>query len=220
MLKVLASVWVPGFGLALSSLGFGAITAFVALLFAQKAWTPGWPAFTAFALCFMLARIALGGSVDRWGPARIAMISLVVEAAGQVLIWAAPSAAIAVAGAALTGLGYSLVYPALGVLAVRRAPSQSRALAMGAYTACLDLALGVGTPALGLVAGRTGLNTVFLVSAGVVSSALVVVACLMRQEGAGEIERAPCRASRTRVTPAGSRSAEVDSAAGRGHHRP
>jgi predicted MFS family arabinose efflux permease len=35
---------------------------------------------------------------------------------------------------------------------------------MGAYTAFLDLALGVGGPALGLVASGAGLGTVFLVS--------------------------------------------------------
>jgi hypothetical protein len=36
---------------------------------------------------------------------------------------------------------------------------------MGAYTACLDLALGMAGPILGLVAGAAGLGSVFLVSA-------------------------------------------------------
>jgi len=35
---------------------------------------------------------------------------------------------------------------------------------MGAYTAFLDVALGFGTPALGLLADFTGLGTVFLAS--------------------------------------------------------
>src|SRR3989475_8285491 len=47
--KVITAVWLPGMGLALSSIGFGAITAFVALLFAARGWTV-WPAFTAFAV--------------------------------------------------------------------------------------------------------------------------------------------------------------------------
>jgi len=38
------------------------------------------------------------------------------------------------AGAVLTGVGYSLVYPGLGVEAVRRVPPESRGLAMRAYT--------------------------------------------------------------------------------------
>jgi MFS family permease len=180
-LKVLSSVWVPGAALAFSSLGFGAITAFVALLFAARGWSPGWPAFTAFAGCFMLARIFLGAKVDRLGGARVALVSVILEAAGLVLVWSANDATLAVAGAALTGLGYSLVYPGLGVEAVRRSPPESRALSMGAYTACLDLALGVGTPALGLVAGRSELADVFLVSAVVVSCSAFIILHVMHR---------------------------------------
>jgi predicted MFS family arabinose efflux permease len=87
-----------------------------------------------------------------------------------------------VLGAALTGLGYSLVYPGFGVEATRKAPPQSRAMAMGAYTSCLDLALGVGMPALGWMATRTGLPSVFLVSAILVISAMLIAAQLMRTQ--------------------------------------
>jgi MFS family permease len=178
---VLRAVWVPGLGLALTSLGFGAITGFVALVFAAKAWGPVWPPFTAFALCFMLARILLGHMVDKLGGARVALVSIAVEAAGQAMLWTAPSFAWAVGGAALTGLGYSLVYPGFGVEAVRRAPPQSRALAMGAYTACLDVALGVGTPALGAMASHWGLDSVFLASTAIVAMAAAIAVWLLAQ---------------------------------------
>jgi MFS family permease len=36
--RVIGAVWVRGFGLALSSVGFGAITTFIVLLFAQHGW--------------------------------------------------------------------------------------------------------------------------------------------------------------------------------------
>ena len=71
----------------------------------------------------------------------------------------------ALIGAGLTGFGYSLVYPGFGVEAVRRAPADSRGLAMGAYTAFLDVALALATPALGLIAAMTDIGSVFLVSA-------------------------------------------------------
>ena len=77
----------------------------------------------------------------------------------------------ALIGAALTGFGFSLVYPGFGVEAVRRVPAQSRGLAMGAYTAFLDLAQGLASPALGLVASGAQLNVVFLASAITVLSA-------------------------------------------------
>jgi len=160
---VIAAVWVPGVGLALASVGFGAITAFVALLFAARGWTV-WPAFTLFAFAFILTRVCLGHLADTAGGAKVALVFVVIEAAGQGLIWLAPSSAMALIGAALTGFGYSLVYPGFGVEAVRRAPPQSRGLAMGAYTAFLDLTLGLASPALGLIGAVAGLNAVFLVS--------------------------------------------------------
>ncbi|MBV8753056.1 MAG: arabinose transporter [Hyphomicrobiales bacterium] len=163
LFKVMAAVWVPGVGAALSSIGFGAITAFGALLFVARGWA-AWPAFTAFALVFVLTRFFLGHLADRFGGAKVALLCVLIEAAGLAAIWLTPSFAIALTGAALTGFGYSLVYPGLGVEAVRLVPAQSRGLAMGAYTAFLDVALGFGTPALGFLADRAGLGAAFAAS--------------------------------------------------------
>jgi MFS family permease len=168
VLKVISAIWFPGVGLAFSSIGFSAITVFVGLLFVERDWLPAWLPFSAFAGSFMAARIFLGHLPDRLGGARVALICVLMEGASLALIWIAPTATVAVCGAALTGIGYSLVYPGLGIEAVRRVPSQSRGLAMGAYTAFLDLALGLAGPALGLVGNSSGLNMVFLVSAVVV----------------------------------------------------
>jgi predicted MFS family arabinose efflux permease len=95
-------------------------------------------------------------------------------------MWLATGVAVATLGAALTGFGYALVFPALGVEAVRRAPTESRGVAMGAYTACLDIALGVSGPVLGAIASHTGLGSVFLASAVVVFGAAFVASWLLR----------------------------------------
>src|SRR2546427_168528 len=176
--KVVAAVWLPGAGLALSSVGLGAVTAFVALLFAARGWTV-WPAFTTFAVAFIFARVAFGHLADRIGGAKVALVSVLIEAAGQALIWLAPWSALALIGAALTGFGYALAYPGFGVEAVRRAPAQSRGLAMGAYTAFLDVALAVASPGLGLIAGATDLSTVFLASTLVVLCAAAIAVRLL-----------------------------------------
>ena len=126
----------------------------------------------------MLTRVLWGHLPDTHGGAKVALFSVLVEAAGLALIWAAPSAEVAFAGAVLTGLGYALVYPGLGVEAVRRVPPQSRGLAMGAYTAFFDLGIAVASPALGLVATGAGLKAVFLVSAMLVLCAAAIAARL------------------------------------------
>jgi len=116
---------------------------------------------------------------DRIGGAKVALVCVLIEAVGQALIWLAPCSTMALFGAAVTGLGYSLVYPGFGVEAVRHAPPQSRGLAMGAYTAFLDLALGFANPALGLVASGAGLGAVFLVSMLVVICAAAIALPLL-----------------------------------------
>lgn len=113
-------------------------------------------------------RLIFGHLPDRLGGAKVALVCVLIEAAGQAMIWRAPGSELVLIGAALTGFGYSLVYPGFGVEAVRRAPPESRGLATGAYTAFLDLALGLANPALPLIAGGAGLASVFLVSTLVV----------------------------------------------------
>jgi MFS family permease len=177
--KVAGAVWVPGSGMALSGVGFGAITTFIALLFAERGWSPAWLAFTALSIAFIGGRLVFGHLPDRIGGAKVALVCVLIEALGQALIWLAPSSALALVGATLTGLGYSLVYPGFGVEALRRAPPESRGLAMGTYTAFLDLSLGLSGPVLGLVASGAGLGAVFLVSTLVVMCSAAIAVRLM-----------------------------------------
>jgi MFS family permease len=180
-MTVIGAVWMPGMGAALSTLGFGAMITFSSLLSEQRGWTPLWLTFCAFAIALVAARLFLGQIPDRLGGAKVALVCLFVEAAGLTLIWLAPVQWVAAAGAALTGFGYSLVYPGFGVEAVRRAPPDSRGVAMGAYTVFLDVALGFGSPALGLIAGWAGFGAVFLASAVFVIVAVGLAVLLIRK---------------------------------------
>jgi MFS family permease len=180
LLSVAKRIWLPGLGAALSSIGFGAIATFSSLLFAGHGWTPVWLAFSAYAASLIFARVGFGHLPDRLGGARVALWFVLIETVGLMLMWLAAGVAVATIGAALTGFGYALVFPALGVEAVRRAPPESRGVAMGAYTACLDIALGVSGPVLGAIASRTGLSSVFLASAVVVFGATFIAGRLLR----------------------------------------
>ena len=162
---VIGKIWVPGVGAALSSIGFGVILSFASLLFASHGWMPVWLAFSSYAVALITARLLFGHLPDRIGGARVALACVIIEAVGLALMGLSSSVIPAAVGAALTGFGYALVFPGLGVEAVRRAPPEGRGIAMGAYTACLDLALGVSGPILGLVAGHAGFGAVFVVSA-------------------------------------------------------
>jgi MFS family permease len=162
---VLGAVTLPGIGFALSGITFGAVTSFLTLYFSLSGWNHGALAFTAFAVSLILARIFWSGLPDRFGGAKVAVVCLILQALGLTMIGLAGSAGIAIVGAAICGIGFSLVFPSLGLEAVKRAPPESRGLAMGTYNAFLDLTLGFGSPALGWLGGTAGLGAIFVGSA-------------------------------------------------------
>jgi predicted MFS family arabinose efflux permease len=174
-LGVVRRIWPPGLSLVLASSGFGTIAAFLALRYAEMGWSGAALGLTGFGAAYITARLLFAGLPDRLGGVRMALISLTVEAVGLAVIAAATSPLAALAGTTLTGLGYSLVFPSLGVEAVRRVPAESRGVALGAFLACFDLGLGAAGPAAGLLASGFGLQAAFAVAAvaSVVSMVLV-----------------------------------------------
>jgi predicted MFS family arabinose efflux permease len=89
----------------------------------------------------------------------------------------AGSAHLAAVGAAIAGLGFSLVFPALGVEAVHRVPKHSRGSALGIYSVSMDVAMAVTGPIGGWIAGGMSYNAVygFAAIAAIVAVALAWV---------------------------------------------
>ncbi|WP_174866505.1 MFS transporter [Pectobacterium polaris] len=181
--SVMQAVWLPGLGAALASTGYCTILAFSSLYYSAMHWQPVWMAFTAFGVALIVARTFAGHLPDRFGGARIALIFVLVQAVGLFLMWLAGTSLVASAGAAFAGFGYSLVYPGLGIEAISGATPQNRGMVMGIYTAFLDVAMAIGSPALGWIGGHLGLDAIFLTGALVVLST-AVVACLLLKRSA------------------------------------
>jgi predicted MFS family arabinose efflux permease len=160
--KVLHRVWRAGVGLSLSAVGFAGLAGFAVLHFKEQGWTGASLVMTTFGGAFILARVFFADAPDRYGGKRVGVLSALIEAAGQLLFWLAPGPLVALAGAALTGFGYSLVFPSFGVEAVRKIEPQFKGVALGAYVAFFDLALGVTGPVAGLVANQFGYSAVYL----------------------------------------------------------
>jgi MFS family permease len=165
-----------GAGLALATIAFGAIGTFAALDFQSKGWSGAGFALTGFGGAYIFTRMIFGGWPDRFGGARVAAWSLLIECAGQVMLWLAPLPAMAFVGAILTGVGFSLVFPSFGIEAVKHVPPASRGAALGAYVAFFDIGFGLAGPITGIIAGALGYPSVF--AAGAVGAALALLASL------------------------------------------
>jgi MFS family permease len=185
MRSVLGQLWLPGLGLSLSAVGFGAIVAFSALLFAERGWSASAAlAMTAFGGAYVLARVLFGSLPDRLGGARVAVASTLGVTAGQLGLWLAPSPGVAIAAAAITGLGFSLAFPSFGVEAMKRVPPASRGVALGTYAACFDATMGLGVPLLGVVVGLGGAPAAFGAGALAGLASLALAATLLVRTGA------------------------------------
>jgi predicted MFS family arabinose efflux permease len=105
------------------------------------------------------------------------MVLFPIEVIGLLMIWQAPSPLWAMLGAALTGFGFSMIFPALAVEAVALVPTRNRGAAIGAYTVFFDISLGVTGPVAGLIIGQYGYPSVYLFAA---VGALLGVAIVIR----------------------------------------
>jgi len=125
--------------------------------------------------------LLFGNLINRIGGFRVAIACLSVETVGLLMLWLAPSAELALAGAALSGFGFSLVFPALGVEAVNQVSAANRGAAVGAYSLFIDLSLGITGPLVGAVAAGFGFASMFLFAAGAAACGLVLSLYLYRQ---------------------------------------
>jgi predicted MFS family arabinose efflux permease len=77
------------------------------------------------------------------------------------LIGAAESLPVVIAGAIAMGAAFSLLFPALSLLAVDRVIPERRGAAMGTFTASFDLGMLTGSPAVGAAAALGGYSAAF-----------------------------------------------------------
>ncbi|MGN8275777.1 MFS transporter [Pseudomonas sp. SMN5] len=154
-----------GAGLSLASIGYGTLTTFITLFYASRGWTGAAWCLTVFGVCFILARLVFISSIARFGGFNSAIACMSIETLGLVLLWIAPNTAFALVGAGLAGFGLSLVYPALGVEAIKQVPNTSRGAGLSAYAVFFDLALAIAGPLMGAVALNMGYSSIFFCAA-------------------------------------------------------
>ncbi|PWC10860.1 MFS transporter [Brenneria roseae subsp. americana] len=163
--EVLGKVWMYGIILSLASAGFGVIATFITLFYADRNWEGAALTLTIFSCAFVGARLLFPNSINRFGGLRVALACFVVEVTGLLLVCGAVHPLMAELGVFLAGAGFSLVFPALGVVAVKAVSPQNQGSALATYTIFLDLSLGVVGPAAGLLMSYFGIASIYLAAA-------------------------------------------------------
>jgi MFS family permease len=180
-IQVFSRVLPHGMSLALGASGFGTIATFITLFYASQHWPDAAWCLTIFGASFIGARLAFANTINRYGGHRVAIVSFTVEIVGLILLWLAATPLMAQLGAALTGLGFSLIFPALAVEAVSLVPAPNRGAALGAYSVFADVSLGATGPLAGFIIGSFGYAAIYLSAAIGVAIALALAVYLHRR---------------------------------------
>lgn len=154
-----------GLSLTLSSIGYGTLTTFITLYYVNRGWEGAAWCLTVFGICFIVARLFFINAITRFGGFRSAITCMSVETIGLTLLWLSPTTTVALIGAGLTGFGLSLVYPAIGVEAIKQVPNSSRGAGLSAYAVFFDLALAISGPLMGAIALGMGYGWIFFFAA-------------------------------------------------------
>lgn len=179
---VLGRVTPHGMALALGGVGYSVLATFVTLFYASRNWHGAALCLTGFGVAFIAARLLFIRAISHYGGFPVGITCLIVESLGVLLLWRAVSPWMAVGGAALAGFGFSLVFPALGVEAVKHVPERSRGTALGVYTVFADVSFFLVGPVAGAVIGAFGYASVFLFALVCVLASLAMVVIMATRE--------------------------------------
>ncbi|MFY1045545.1 MFS transporter [Chryseobacterium sp. GP-SGM7] len=170
--KVLGTVAPFGVCLALGGIGFASISTFITLYYNHFHWNNGALCLSVFGVLFVAGRLVFSNVINNYGGIKVAIACLSVETTGLLIIAFATNAQIALIGAGVTGLGFSLIFPALGVMAIKSVAPSNQGSALAGYGLFIDISLGVAGPIIGSVADFFGMQFIFPFSAAMVFAGL------------------------------------------------
>lgn len=189
--QVFGRVVPHGMGLALSGVGYSVLATFVTLFYIHQHWNGAVLCLTAFGLAFIAVRVLFIQTINRYGGFPVAIVSLTVESLGMILLWRANTPELALSGAVLSGLGFSLIFPAIGVEAVKQVPEFTRGTALAIYSAFADVSFFLVGPIAGAIVGFWGYSSVFLFALISVLLALGISIVLCRTQSSTPQEASP-----------------------------
>jgi len=165
---------VPGTALGLASAGYAAVAAFVVLHLQARGIQSGVYVLSAYSAVYAGTRLVIGRLPDQLGPRRVAFWSGIGEAAGLLIIAAAPNLPIALLGTLVMGAGFSLLHPSLALMVMNRTDRSRQGAALGAYTSFWDLGFAIWGPLLGGIATGFHYPAVFVFGAACALAAVAI----------------------------------------------
>lgn len=130
-----------------------------------------------------LFQIPFGSIADRWHNNRLLFIGSTIISIGMLAVPFAGSLAALLLLFALIGLGESIAWPTLGVLAAKEGETYGQGSMMGIFNAAMNAGLFLGAMGVGFLVDLLGISWAFYIVAAFLFSSTVVAAAMIRPTG-------------------------------------
>lgn len=144
---------------------FGGIASFLPLYAAQKGIAGIEIYFLVYALFVVVSRTFSGRIYDLKGHHYVFPPGVVLIMSAMLLLAWLPNTAVMLIAAAIYGLGFGSVQPALQAWAVSEAPNNRKGMANATFFSSFDLGVGIGAMTFGQLAASFGYGAIYITSA-------------------------------------------------------
>jgi MFS family permease len=165
------------------TMSFGAVLSFLPLFVQDRQLGNPGLYFIVYSIAVIIARPVSGKWSDRFGRAQVIIPGMLLLTTAMTLLAYATSIPWLLSVAALQGLGFGTVQPALMAFCVDRATEQDRGPALATLMMAFDIGHGLSAIGLGLLLEQTNFTTMFLFTAGVsLLGAVTLAGATQRQQ--------------------------------------
>lgn len=171
--------------MAVTAIGYGGITSYVAIYAIERKLSPPSLFFTVFALTVVFVRITTSHLGDRYGTKAVLYPSFVVIPVSLAILAVTTTHWQLVTSAILFGIGFGGAFPAIMAFLVSTTDPARRARTFGSFVGAFDTGIGLGSISLGAIGERWGLATAFAISAVISCFAMPIFAAATRGLGNG-----------------------------------
>ena len=130
----------------------------------------------------MITRTFAGQLYDRKGHQAVFIPGTLLVLAAMVLLAWLPNSAVLFTAAALYGLGFGSVQPALQAWAIEKAPINRRGMANATFFSFFDLGVGLGAMVFGQIGHLFGYSSIYKASAISVFISMLLYVFFMLKE--------------------------------------
>lgn len=164
----------------------GGVLNFIALLAKEANITNAGAFFLMCTVCIFLSRLATGRIFDKKGPAWVILPGALLFLIGFVVLAQSKTMTSFLLASALYGFGYGTIFPALQTWMFNLVTPAKRSAASATFYNMIDIGNGIGSVALGLLAGKLGYASIYWCSAGITSIFLLSYAWSILRESVGD----------------------------------